>query len=141
MSIHLEILLEGLFLVFLYVFAYSLPSGVGFYVTSSVYCRSNPLLPFSSRHLPSDNHHTAVYVHKFQLYIQHMREIIPFLAFLDWLISLIIMFSRCIHVFANGTILSFLMAKWVIFHYIYHISLSSPLSLDTSVVSKSCKLE
>ena len=47
----------------------------------------------------------------FQFYIPQMSEIIWFLALSDWLISLTIIFSRSIHIVANGSISSFLMTE------------------------------
>ena len=44
--------------------------------------------------------------------ITHISEIIWDLSFYDWLISLSIMFSRCIHAVTNGKILFFFTAKW-----------------------------
>ena len=57
----------------------------------------------------------------FQFYIPHRSEIIWFLTFSDWLISLKIIFSSSIHVVVNGSILSFLMTKWYSIVYLYHI--------------------
>ena len=71
-----------------------------------------PPLPFTApRPLPSGNHHTVVCVYECQFYIPHESEIIWFLAFSNWLISLSIIFSRSIHVVADGSVSSFLTAE------------------------------
>ena len=64
-----------------------------------------PLYPLLHPHsLPSGNHHAVVCLWECQFYIPHMSEVKRFLAFSDWLISLSIIFSRFIHVVANGTV-------------------------------------
>ena len=70
-----------------------------------------PTFPFTLTPLPSGNHHTVVCVYEFRFYILHMKEIICFLAFSDWLTVLSILFSRSTHVVTNGSISSFLKAR------------------------------
>ena len=50
-----------------------------------------------------------------------MSEVIWFLSFSDWLISLSIIPPSCIHVVANGKISFFLIAEYYSIVYIYHI--------------------
>ena len=75
-----------------------------------------PLYPLQLPHtLPSGNYHTVACVYEFQFYAPHMSEIIWFLAFSDWLISLSIIVSRSIHVVASGRISSILFFLKILF--------------------------
>ena len=57
-------------------------------------------------------------------YIPHMSEIIWLLTFYVWLISLNMIFSRSIHMLANGNIVSY---GWVVFYSIYVPQLLYPI--------------
>ena len=86
-----------------------------------------PPLPFTApRPLPSGNHHTVVCVYECQFYIPHMNEIIWFLVFADWHISLSTIFSGSIYVVANGSISSFPMTEQCSIVYVDHIFFIQP---------------
>ena len=69
------------------------------------------LYSFFSPHSSSTcNHHSVVYefvYFLFFVYIPHMSEVMQFLSFSIWLISLNMILSRSIHVVSNGNISSF----------------------------------
>ena len=68
----------------------------------------HPQLSYCS---PSMNLSPFFLLFLFVHYIPHISEIMWYLSFSDWLISLSIMFSRSIHTVAKGTIFFFFMAE------------------------------
>ena len=68
----------------------------------------------------SSNHQSILHIYKFEFKSPHIHEIIQYLYFSVWLISLSVMMLRFIHVGANGKICFFL---WLKNTYFIHSSL------------------
>ena len=72
--------------------------------------------------------------------IPHMSEIIWYLFFSDWLLSLSIMFSRSIHAVAKGKIFSFFVAKSNLSFIFLSIYFLSHLTLFCCILGELVKL-